>query len=460
LVSCALLAAAVLAADLLAPQAVSVPIAYVAVVVAGSWLPGRRYVAALAAACGLLVWVGLLHAPAEGATWPDLANRALATTAVWITAVLIVERKRGEEALLSRARRQAAVAELGQSALASKDLGSLLAAAARLLADGLGVEYAKVLQLEPDGRSLRLAAGVGWREGLVGEAVVPADRGSQAGYTLLCGEPVIVEDLRSESRFRGPHLLTDHGVASGMSAVIRGAEKPFGVLGAHTRRRRRFTQDDVHFLQSMANVLADAVLRQRAEEALRGWRDELTRRVTERSKALAGSEERFEALLEAAPDAVVIADGDGRIELVNRQTETMFGYRRDELLGRHVEVLMAERHRTEHGERIRDYSLDAKTREMGLSEELFGRRKDGSDFPVDIALNPVRTGEGLKIIASVRDISGWKRAQDALRESERLFHTLTEVAPVAICHPDAHGRCVYVSQPCSDLTGQAADEAL
>ncbi len=179
------------------------------------------------------------------------------------------ERKRAEEELRARARQQAAVAELGRRAIAGTDLAALMNDAVGLLAQTLEVEYAKVLELLPDGTALRLRAGVGWQEGFVGHATVGAGSDSQAGYTLLSGEPVIVEDLRTETRFHGPPLLHEHGVVSGMSVIIPGQDRPFGVLGAHTTRRRTFTQDDVHFLEAVANVLAEAIARKQAEEALR-----------------------------------------------------------------------------------------------------------------------------------------------------------------------------------------------
>jgi hypothetical protein len=110
---------------------------------------------------------------------------------------------------------------------------------------------------------------LGWKEGIVGRTTVDANRDAQAGYTLLSDEPVVVEDLRSETRFRGHPLLREHGVVSGMTVIIRPGGLPFGVLGAHTRERRTFTEDDVNFLRAVANVLAAAIERERAEEKQR-----------------------------------------------------------------------------------------------------------------------------------------------------------------------------------------------
>ncbi|MDQ4044257.1 MAG: GAF domain-containing protein, partial [Chloroflexota bacterium] len=175
------------------------------------------------------------------------------------------ERQRVQETLLARVQQQAAVADLGVRALAASDLDVLFADAVNVLVETLGVDFAKVLELLPDGRELRLRAGVGWRAGLVGQGTVSAGMESQAGYTLASSMPVIVGDLRTESRFHGPPLLTEHGVVSGMSVIIHGQDGPWGVLGTHTRERRTFTRDDDHFLQTVANVLAAAIARCRSD---------------------------------------------------------------------------------------------------------------------------------------------------------------------------------------------------
>jgi signal transduction histidine kinase len=174
-----------------------------------------------------------------------------------------------EEELRTRARQQAAVVDLGQLALAGAALSALAGEAAALVAATLDVEYTNVLELLTDGETMLLRAGVGWKDGLVGQATVGADLESQAGYTLASAGPVISEDLAEETRFSGPPLLVDHGVVSGMTVLIRGEELPYGVLGAHTTMHRTFSADDIHFLQAMANVLAEAFKGRRVEEELR-----------------------------------------------------------------------------------------------------------------------------------------------------------------------------------------------
>lgn len=199
----------------------------------------------------------------------------------------ITDRKHIEEELQARERQQAAVAELGQYALASDDLLAVFAEALALIAQTLRAEYGAVLELLPEGDRLMLRAGTGWKYGLVGHAMVGARPDSQAGYTLLAQGPVIVQDLHTETRFHGSPLLTEHGIVSGVSVIIRGRGHPFGVLSVHSRNHRCFVQDDVYFLQAIAHVLGTAVERKRIEEERERYSRELAMRVL-----LAQEEER------------------------------------------------------------------------------------------------------------------------------------------------------------------------
>jgi PAS domain S-box-containing protein len=128
----------------------------------------------------------------------------------------------------------------------------------------------------------------------------------------------------------------------------------------------------------------------------------------------AAAEARFRGLIEVAPDAIVTADGDGRIVLVNGQTEALFGYQRAEMLGQFVEVLLPERYREGHVSRRSGYTHSPRIRPMGANLELHGRRKDGSEFPVEISLGPIEVDGELLVIATIRDISERKAVEAAI----------------------------------------------
>jgi PAS domain S-box-containing protein len=131
-------------------------------------------------------------------------------------------------------------------------------------------------------------------------------------------------------------------------------------------------------------------------------------------------EERFSTFLEAAPDAVVIIDQSGRIVRVNGQTEKMFGYDRDELLGQEVEMLMPERHRGGHRGQRSDFMAHPSTRPMGPAMDLWGVRKDGSEFPVEISLSPIPDREGILVASIVRDVTLRRQMEQELRNADRM----------------------------------------
>ena len=172
-----------------------------------------------------------------------------------------------ETELQTRIRQQEVVTDLGQQALEDDDLDQLMHDASVAVAETLDNDYCKVLELLPSD-DVFLRQGIGWQEGLVGNATVPTDLDSQAGYTLLSEEPVIVDDLRTEERFSGPDLLIDHNVVSGISVIIGTVDEPWGILGTHTTDRREFTEYDVNFVKSVANLLAAAIERHEYQNEL------------------------------------------------------------------------------------------------------------------------------------------------------------------------------------------------
>jgi signal transduction histidine kinase len=210
--------------------------------------------------------------------------------------------------------RQAALATLGQQALVWMGYHELAQTAAESLARVMEVPFVEVLGLNPDRRDLLLVAGVGWREGQVGTATVQAGRGSQAGYSLATVGPVLVADLMAETRFTPPPLLADHGVVSGVTVVIGSPANPYGVLGTHTSDRRAFAEDDVNFLQAVANVLAATRERQDDDE-----------RLTALATAEQARAAQLKGVIESIGDAVVVCDALGSVVLSNPAADTLLG---------------------------------------------------------------------------------------------------------------------------------------
>jgi len=139
--------------------------------------------------------------------------------------------------------------------------------------------------------------------------------------------------------------------------------------------------------------------------------------LTDRKRAevlLQQSEQQFRSLFELSPDAIVVADQTGRITKLNGQVARLFGYSRMELLGQPVEVLIPERFRDAHPAHRRDFHAGPRMRPMGAGLELYGRRKDGTEFRVDIMLSPIETAEGCSVLCVIRDVSEKKRAEEAL----------------------------------------------
>lgn len=131
---------------------------------------------------------------------------------------------------------------------------------------------------------------------------------------------------------------------------------------------------------------------------------------------------RFRELLEAAPDAIVKVDRSGKIILMNRATESLFGYTRDELVGQPVEILVPQALRSSHVEKRSDYAHHPVTRPMGRGLTLKAMRKDGSEFPVEISLSPVHAGDEVRVVAIIRDVTERKRIEEELRSLEQRFN--------------------------------------
>lgn len=334
---------------------------------------------------------------------------------------------------------QQAVADLGQLALEGCPRDVLFAHAMSDLARGLDLRYVKLLELTPDRNNLIVRAGIGWRPGVVGTAVVPADARSQAGFTLLSEDTVVVRDFRTETRFRAPKLLTDHGIRCGASIIVGPLHDPWGVLGVHESDVGRCGLDrhDINFVRSVANVL---------------WlflRNEKSQRETERERRA------LRSFADAMPIMFSIVGKDGRYEYVN-EAYRAFGATPDAVVGRHVsDLLDAEAFRKVKPHMDRAMAGDV----VSFENRINVRSGVERDVLVTFAPRLSGAGEPNGYYGAVVDISDQKRRQREILERTQQYRAIADSIPYGIWTCDATGRLTYVSDSFLDLVGMSFEAA-
>jgi len=210
---------------------------------------------------------------------------------------------------------QVVLAKFGELALRSDSLDEILTEACRLVGEGLGTDLAKVMELGDDGQNLFVRSGVGWKSGVVGQVTLKAVEGTSEGYALKTGEPMISPDIATETRFTYPPFLTDNGVRAVANVVIIGSEgrPPFGILQIDSRTPRQFTDDDITFLRSYANLLAAAVDRLRVMSEVHRSNEALEEKVAARTEELVKANNKLRIAYEER----------GRVEEALRQSNKM-----------------------------------------------------------------------------------------------------------------------------------------
>jgi PAS domain S-box-containing protein len=301
--------------------------------------------------------------------------------------------KQTQEHLALRVRQQEVITNLGQQALRSTSIDTLMREMVQNVNQTLGTEFCKILDFLPDGERLIIRAGEGWKDGIVGNAIVEIGNKSQAGYTLFTNEPVIVTRLNTETRFDAG-LLLEHGIVSGISVIIPGSDHPLGVISAHSAKFITFTREDINFLQAAANLLGAAMERLRTEQALRD------------------SAERNRAIVNTAGDSIITTDENGLIEAFNPAAERLFGYKSDEIRGKPIAQIIDP----------------AQTQEQ---TGVTGHRKDGSTFVLELTRSEMQVGGRRMFTNIVRDITEHVESTKAVERHVRQLSILNRVLQIA-----------------------------
>ena len=346
---------------------------------------------------------------------------------------------RSESELHARLHQQEVVSELGQQALEHADLDELMHSACEAITEVLDTDYCKVLELLPGGDEVFLRQGIGWQAGLVGNATVPTDLDSQAGYTLISEEPVIVDDLRTESRFSGPDLLVDHDVVGGISVIIGSVEEPWGVLGTHTTDRRDFSEHDATFVQNVANVLAAAIENRETKRRLRA------------------EETLKERIVETSPIGITVIDEEGENRFANRRAEEILGWSREEITEfAHDDSrwdVVDESGESLPSERF-PYQRVVKTGEPVFDEVIGLTDADGDRVWLSTNCAPMfEKGEVIGAVFAFQDVTEQKRFEGEL---ETAFDRISD----AVYALDGEWRYTFVNEQAAELLGYASEELL
>jgi len=315
----------------------------------------------------------------------------------------VTAKRRGDAELRERARQQATVADLGELALNAETPQPLLTLAVRLVANTFGVELVQILELDPERQRFALRAANA--DDPFPVEGVPAGLHSMSGYTLAQQSPQVVLDLRTETRFEAPQLLA-LGVVSSVSVVMRGRDRPFGVLAAFSRRRRVFSDGEVHFLETVANVISAMLARHGAEQML------LSR------------ERQLRAVFENTLDALTLYDGAGRLVDVNPAACRLFARPRAELLTLHTQQLFT-----------------AASRERAAAQALLAAREGRASGEVEVQRPglPPRQAEATSVgnilpglhLGLMRDVTEQRALQTRLALADRMASVGTLAAGVA-----------------------------
>ena len=323
----------------------------------------------------------------------------------------------------ARNKQETAVAEFGQAAITGVDPAILLGQSCAIVELTLGVDHCRALEITPGGHVVVRAA-LGSNASFQHCKNDEPENESIGMYVALAEGPVTFDSLEHETRFKCSHLRDYHGIKSGAGVVIPTQAGPFGVLLAYSGTQRQFRDYEIGFLQSIANLVGEALQRFRTEQALRR------------------TESRFRQVIDSTLDVVISMDSKANVIEWNRQAEVTFGVRARDVIGRPL-------HRTIVPALLEAIASGVPKRRI----ESIARRADGHEFPVEVMIDPVGTGEEQTYTAFIRDISERKSAQLELEAREQRFRALVEKSWSGVALLNADLAFTYVGSSTQRLLG-------
>lgn len=318
------------------------------------------------------------------------------------TGVLLVLQDVTEHTVLAHeasqiARFQSALAHIGTVAVSDAPAQELMGEAVKHTAEALNVELCKILVPRESSDQLAVVAGIGLKPELIGKLTIEGGTHSQAGYAIRERLPVVVRDLREETRFTPSKLLTEHSAIAGMCVPMLVEDRVYGAMTAHSKTVRDFTVKELEFLCTVANTVATVLERRRRADTQR---------------------DLYHRLFMSAQDGIMLTDTDGCILEWNPALERMTGWTRDKALGQRPSLLKSGKQPPELYERLWS------TIRSGLAfvDRFINRRKDGSEFLVWESVSPVKDRDGTTqfYLAILTDLSEREQMLEALRHAEQV----------------------------------------
>lgn len=329
--------------------------------------------------------------------------------------------RRGEPDLAVMVRRQQVLADFGEFALRSQKLDEILAEACRLVAEALGIERAKILEVVSGGGELLVRAGVGWKADIVGKVLISMTECSSESFSIRAGKPVITQDISKEDRFDVPQFMKDAGVVALVNVpIFLPGGQPYGLLEVDATEPRAFGEDKIQFLRTYASILGPVIDRLLVVRTLRS------------------SEERFRLTVEAALDyAIFLTDSQGRITDWLPGAQAVFGWTAEEMIGQPF----AKTFTPEDREAQQDQEELETARTEGVAPDIrWHLHKGGRRVFIDGSTRALRDSEGTLIgfIKVGQDVTERRKAEERLRASEERLRHFGEASSdlIWICRSD------------------------